>query len=171
MAFAQTGGRSCLGSVKWLNVGVALADEYTGIGCGNIAMAQGWDNPSGTVRTMARNVLGRVVEGRARRERRKSGRLREGETLACDLGSVVDLSAGGMRILGKRKLTGKLDVAFWDGERGLKLRAEVIWCKRLGFRKYVVGLEFRYLTTDDVRKLTELATRNISHLTSSRNAA
>ena len=161
------GGRSCLGSVKWLTVGVALADEYAGIGCGNIAMAQGWENPSGTVR----NVLGRVVEGRARRERRKSGRLREGETLACDLGSVVDLSAGGMRILAKRKLTGKLDVTLWDTELGLNRRAEVIWCKRLGFRKYEVGLEFRHLTMDDVAELTELATRNRSHLTSSQKAA
>ena len=165
------GERSCLGSVKWLIVGVALADEYQGIGCGNIAMEQGWENTSGTVRTMARNVLGRVVGGRTRGERRKSGRLREGETLACDLGSVVDLSAGGMRILGNRKLTGKLDVTLWDTELGLKRRAEVIWCKRLGFRKYEVGLEFRHLTLQDVAELTELATRNRSHLTSSHKAA
>ncbi|MCZ6812375.1 MAG: PilZ domain-containing protein [Planctomycetota bacterium] len=165
------GGRSCLGSVKWLNVGVAPADEYTGIGCGNIAMAQGLEDRSGTVSTMARNLLGSVVGGRARRERRKYGRLREGETLGCNLGSVVDLSDGGTRILGKRKRKGKLEVMLWDTQRGLSLPAEVIWCKRLGFRKYEVGLEFRHLTMDDVGALTGFATRNHSHLTSSRKAA
>ncbi len=151
-------------SVKWLTVGAALADECTEIGCGNIAMAQGWEKRS-TVGTMVRRLLGRTLE------RRKSGRLREEEILSCNLGSVVDLSAGGTRILVNRELSGMLDVTLWDTDRQLTLRAEVIWCKRLGFRKFEVGLKFSHMTPDDDRDLAELASRNSSYLTSPHNAA
>ncbi len=133
-------------------------------------MEQDWENRQTTVRTIVRGFLGRVV-GRPRKERRKSGRLRNGETLACNLGSVIDLSAGGTRVLRNRKLTGKLDATLWDADRLLHLRAEVIWCKRLGFRKYEVGLEFRHLTLDDVRALSDLAMDNSSNLASSHEAA
>ena len=171
LAFAQTvEGRSCLGSVNWLNVGVALADEYPGIGCGNIAMAQGWENRSGTASTRARNLLGHVIGGRPREEQRRSVRL-QAETLSCNLGAVVDLSAGGTRILVNRELSGMLDVTLWDTDRQLTLRAEVIWCKRLGFRKFEVGLKFRRLKPVDAGELTELASSNSSYLNSSLNAA
>ena len=141
-------------SVKWLTVGVALADECTGIVCGNIDVAQGGENPSDKYRAVARSSLGRVAQ------RRKSGRLRQATTLACNLGAIVDLSASGARILRTRKLRGKLDVILFDSVRLLKLRAEVIWCKRLGFRKYEVGLKFHQLTPDDAGELTELASSN-----------
>ena len=128
-------------------------------------MTQGWEKRSGTVGTVVRRFLGHTVD------RRKSVRLLEEESLSCNLGSVIDLSAGGTRILVNRELSGNLDVTLWDTDRQLTLRAEVIWCKRLGFRKFEVGLKFRRLTPDSAGELTELASSNSSYVNSSLNAA
>jgi hypothetical protein len=77
-----------------------------------------------------------------RREgRRVPGRLPQ-ELLSCDLGPVLDLSAGGMRILATRPQAGAFDVRLRGADVSLTLRVKVAWARRLGFRRHEVGLSF-----------------------------
>lgn len=93
-------------------------------------------------------------------DRRVHGRLKAGDTLASNVGTVRDLSAGGMRIISRRKLKGIVDVALWDIHRGLRLSAEVVWRRRLGFRRHETGLRFLEVNPDMARELTSLGADN-----------
>ena len=93
-------------------------------------------------------------------DRRRHGRLKAGETLASNIGRVVDLSSGGMRVLSRRKLKGILDVALWDIHRGVTLRARVVWTKRLGFRRHESGLKFLDVDPEVARTLGSLGADN-----------
>ncbi len=48
----------------------------------------------------------------------------------------------------------------WDTYRGLRLRGKVIWCRRIGFRKHEVGVEFLNITPDIAGDLAVIATDN-----------
>ncbi len=71
--------------------------------------------------------------------RRVPGRVRQ-EMLACDLGPVLDLSPGGMRVLCTRGRGGEIGLTLWGGDLKLALRARVAWTHRLGFRRHEIGL-------------------------------
>ena len=73
--------------------------------------------------------------------RRIPGRVPQ-EMLVCDLGPVLDLSPGGMRVLCTRRCEGKIETTLWGGDLKLALRAGVAWSRRLGFRRHEVGLTF-----------------------------
>ncbi len=73
--------------------------------------------------------------------RRIPGRLPQ-EQLVSDLGPVLDLSAGGMRVLCTRPLLGMKDVGLRSGDLRLNLRTKVAWSRRLGFRRHEIGLTF-----------------------------
>ena len=83
--------------------------------------------------------LSRFLGGRD--GRRIPGRLPQ-EQLVSDLGPVLDLSAGGMRVLSTRPLLGMKDVGLRAADFGVKLRTKVAWCRRLGFRRHEIGLTF-----------------------------
>jgi len=74
-----------------------------------------------------------------REGRRLPGRVPQ-EMLVCDLGPVLDLSSGGMRVLGTRRRQGELDLTLWGEDLKLALRARVAWSRRLGFRRHEIGL-------------------------------
>ncbi len=60
-----------------------------------------------------------------------------------NLGPVLDLSAGGVRILStKPPNRGQLDVQLSGLDSSVKVRAKVAWCRRLGFRRHEIGLTF-----------------------------
>ena len=96
--------------------------------------------------------LGRFI-GR-RDGRRIPGRVPQ-ERLVCDLGPVLDLSAGGMRVLGTRRRQGNLELTLWGGDLKLALQARVAWSRRLGFRRHEIGLTL--LEVDET--VTELLSR------------
>ena len=73
--------------------------------------------------------------------RRIPGRVAQ-ELLVSDLGPVLDLSPGGMRVLATRPHVGKLDVRIRAGDVSLTLRSNVAWSRRLGFRRHELGLAF-----------------------------
>ncbi len=73
--------------------------------------------------------------------RRIPGRVAQ-EWLVSDLGPVLDLSPGGMRVLATRYRVGKLDVRLRGGDVSLTLRTNVAWSRRLGFRRHELGLAF-----------------------------
>ena len=126
---------------------------------GGLIMAGGWVNRSDTVRSIARQIRKGATQIRGA-DRRRFGRLKAGETLACNRGKVLDLSAGGLRLLSRRKLKGMLEVALWDIHRGLTMQCRVVWTKRLGFRRHESGLTFIDVDPDTARGLTALGADN-----------
>jgi diguanylate cyclase (GGDEF)-like protein len=86
-------------------------------------------------------------------ENRRYGRLKE-PGLLCSAGTVVDLSAGGVRLLSKRRLKGRVKVIFDTGD-GPKLgvKTRIAWCRRVGFRAYLVGLQFEDLPLSAAKRL------------------
>ena len=88
--------------------------------------------------------------------RRAQGRLQQ-ELLQCNLGPVLDLSMGGMRVRCPRAPRGKVAVELMAFRRTLSLRAEVMWAQRQGLRKYEVGLKFVDVSPKVARQLTEVS--------------
>jgi hypothetical protein len=123
-----------------------------------------WLSFSDTSRAMERGIKSKVIRLTQVADRRRAGRLREGWTLSCNLGRVRDLSTGGMRILTWRHLRGTIEIDLWDINRGVRVKADVVWSKRVAFNKREVGLAFRDLTPDIVRELTALAADNRAQL-------
>ncbi len=105
---------------------------------------------------MAHGIRAGAARLRPLAERRKSGRVKGGK-VRCNRGSVINISAGGMRVRSPRRLQGRLDVVMSTHHRRVTVRAKVIWCGRVGFRKYDVGLQFLDLTDDLKRDLTAIA--------------
>ena len=77
----------------------------------------------------------------SREGRRIPGRLPQ-EQLVSSLGPVLDLSAGGMRVLTTRPLLGMRDIGLRGGDFSVKLSTKVAWSRRLGFRRHEIGLTF-----------------------------
>jgi signal transduction histidine kinase len=89
-------------------------------------------------------------------DRRLHGRLPQ-ELLQCNLGPVLDLSMGGMRVQCSKAPKGRLEVELMDIEGPVRLRAEVMWSRRLRFRKYEVGLYFPHVAPDVAKQLTRVS--------------
>ncbi len=96
------------------------------------------------VRSVAKGVRSGV--GHMRQiERRRFGRFKA-QRLGCNKGVVLDLSGGGMRLRCTRRLSGRTEIKLWTALEGLTVHGHVVWTRRLGFRKYEIGVEFCDLT-------------------------
>lgn len=84
-------------------------------------------------------------------DRRTPARLPQ-EDLVSDLGPVLDLSIGGMRVLCKRRRKGSLKVRLWAFQFNMNLDGQVVWTKHLGFRRHEIGVQF-YNVDDDTAKI------------------
>jgi len=73
--------------------------------------------------------------------RRRFGRLPL-ETLQCNLGTIIDLSAGGMRVICRRvpKLMTSVQIEGYPMPQ--PLQARVTWTRRVGLFRHEVGLQF-----------------------------
>ena len=91
--------------------------------------------------------------------RRSRGRLPQ-ESLASDLGPVLDLSANGMRVQCAKVPKGPVPVRLMGYSESLTLQAEVAWSKRRGFRKHEVGLRFVCVDPATAERLTRMSTNN-----------
>lgn len=93
--------------------------------------------------------------------RRRYGRLLQ-ETLSCNYGAVLDLSATGMRTITIRPLlSNEMTVKI----RGLSnelitVRCEVVWRKRRGLFKREIGLRFIDLDEHTAARLAALSRDN-----------
>ncbi len=93
-----------------------------------------------------------------RREgRRVPGRLPQ-ESLQCDLGPVLDMSSGGMRVLCTRPYQGELQVHLEGYDVVLSVRARVAWVQKLGFRRFEIGFAFLDIDEDVALMLTRIST-------------
>lgn len=92
--------------------------------------------------------------------RRAHNRLAQ-ESIRSNLGLVLDLSKGGMRVQSRKLPEDEvLDVELSDDEDTLLLRAEVAWSRKTGFRRFEIGLRFIDFGGELEARLTSLATRN-----------
>ena len=92
-----------------------------------------------------------------RREgRRVPGRLPQ-EQLTCNLGPVLDLSVGGMRVLSTKPRAGEFDVRLEGADVRLTLRVKVAWVDRLGFRRHEIGLSFLEVDDDTAQILSRIS--------------
>lgn len=89
-------------------------------------------------------------------DRRAHGRLPQ-ELLQSSLGPVLDLSMSGIRIRASKPPKGEVEVELLDIEEPITLRAEVMWVRRLGFRKYEVGLNFMGVPPEKAKQLTRIS--------------
>ncbi len=108
-----------------------------------------------TAKLLAR--LTRAASEQPLNDRRKSGRLRSEGTLRCNLGRVLDLSRGGVRVLTTRRLKGERLAKLSTEDEGLHVPANVVWCQRVGFGQHIAGLEFPTATPELAHHLTAFA--------------
>jgi c-di-GMP-binding flagellar brake protein YcgR len=90
-------------------------------------------------------------------DRRNRGRLSQ-EALETDLGPVLDLSGGGMRIHTRKSLKQGQELVVTLLESKLRLKARVAWIKKAGMFKQEIGLEFLEITEEISRALTRICT-------------
>ena len=89
-------------------------------------------------------------------DRRTPARLPQ-ESLVCDLGPVLDLSIGGMRVLCKRRREGLLKVRIWAFQYYMILDGQVVWTKHLGFRRHEIGVQFLNVDDDTSKILSRIS--------------
>lgn len=73
---------------------------------------------------------------------------------------VTDLSTTGMRIRCSRPLSGTVSVHLGDADNEVRLQAEVRWIRRMGLRRYEMGLRFTSVQPDQAQTLTRIAINN-----------
>lgn len=105
---------------------------------------------------MARGVRAGAARLKPLSDRRRFGRFK-GNRLGCNLGKVMDLSGGGMRIRCSNRLSSQMPVKLWTPKREVSLQAKVAWVRRIGFRKYEIGLQFLDLTAEMQQNLSTFA--------------
>jgi hypothetical protein len=118
-------------------------------------MLRGWFDRADTVRLLARSV--RDSDSRAA-DNRKHGRLWLGGQVECSLGRILDISRGGARVLSKERVEGEGLIRIKVTGGVLVVQSRVVWCRKRGFRKWELGLEFYGITDEVSTILAQLAT-------------
>ncbi len=119
-------------------------------------MRRGVGTGGRVIRKMSQGIRSTAARFRPLSDRRRSGRFKGGR-LGCSIGKVIDLSGGGMRIRRATRLSSQMDVRLWTANRQITVPAKVAWVRRIGFRKYEIGLEFRSLTAETEKDLSTFA--------------
>ncbi len=99
------------------------------------------------IRKMSQGIRAGAARLRPLTDRRRFGRFK-GTRLGCNIGTVIDLSGGGLRIRCATRLSSRMDVKLWTAKRQITVPAKVAWVRRIGFRKYEIGLEFGDLSPE-----------------------
>ena len=117
-------------------------------------MWRGWVSRSDTVRVLAQSIRAGLAKAA---EKRRFGRVRLAGRVECSLGRIVDLSRGGLRVVSKQRFEGEGTVTIKANGRELLIPTRVVWCRKAGFRRYELGLEFTRVTEEVARMLEALA--------------
>jgi hypothetical protein len=88
--------------------------------------------------------------------RRVTRRVVIESTLACNLGRVLDLSAGGLSVIARKPLEGIVLLQLGDEDGGIRCEVKVIRSRRLGFFRHEIGLQLPPLSDGDRATLTRL---------------
>ncbi len=119
-------------------------------------MRRGVGTGKRVIRRMSQSVRAGAARLRPLTDRRRFGRFR-GTRLGCNIGRVIDLSGGGLRVRRATRISSQMDVKLWTAKRQITVPAKVAWVRRIGFRKYEIGLEFRDLTPETQKDLSTFA--------------
>jgi hypothetical protein len=93
------------------------------------------------------------------RRRRQHGRLPQ-DTLKSNLGDVLNLSAGGMRVICKDTPPTRIHVSLEGHKLPGPLLAELAWTKKRGMFKHEVGYKFVNISQAVADHLTRIAGTN-----------
>ena len=126
-----------------------LADETS--------MSKGWVSRQDASRLINAAIKATYSKDEKPSDRRRHRRVKATGSVICNLGRVLDISGGGLRVLGKTKAEGQGRVELTSTTHRVIVPARVVWCHKVGFRKYVMGLEFMNLTPEMTRQVTEIA--------------
>ena len=121
-------------------------------------MRKGWVSQQDATRLIDRGIKATFAQEEGDSDRRRRGRFKSLGPLTSNLGNVLDISGGGLRVLSKTKVEGGGRVELILPTDRVIVPARVAWCHKVAFRKYVVGLEFINLTPELTQKLTEIGT-------------
>jgi hypothetical protein len=91
--------------------------------------------------------------------RRRRGRIGQ-ESVLCDHGPVLDLSAAGMRIACRRVPRGDFTTRIHGLGIQLTVRCRVAWSKKAGFFRREVGIEFVDMNPKTAEQITRLGMIN-----------
>jgi hypothetical protein len=92
--------------------------------------------------------------------RRQFGRRKQ-ELLACNLGEVLDISRGGIRILCRRPIEGAQRVELRSLHGELALPARVVWVTRRGRGRHEIGLAFDEADDATASRLTRISSAHV----------
>ena len=93
------------------------------------------------------------------RRRRQHGRLPQ-DTLKSNIGEVLNLSAGGMRVICKDTPPTRIHISLEGHTFPGPLLAELAWTKKRGMFKHEVGYKFVNITKEVADHLTQIAGSN-----------
>ncbi|MCC5830624.1 MAG: PilZ domain-containing protein [Phycisphaeraceae bacterium] len=98
-------------------------------------------------------------------DERQHGRVRCGERFRArfgrsDFGRIVDLCGAGLRVerraLRSVRVGKELDLTLRYNDQSVEVIARVIWTRKQGFRRHLIGLELVNLTPELSQAITEL---------------
>jgi len=101
------------------------------------------------------SAVSAVERVRAGLQQRKWGRVHI-ESLPCNLGRVIDLSAGGVRIATCKRLPETVQIILGDRQSHLVVDATVAWQKRVGWKSFEAGVAFGELSAEQRQCLIKL---------------
>jgi hypothetical protein len=97
---------------------------------------------------------------------RKCGRVRC-QLTHCDLGEILDLSVTGMRVACRKKpaadVGATLSVIIDGHEDKFDVTGKLVWKKKVGWFKWIIGVEFEELMPGAKKGLTLLARASINN--------
>ncbi len=121
-------------------------------------MRKGWVSQQDASRLIDRGIKATFAQEEADSDRRRRGRVKSMGSVTSNLGNVLDIYSGGLRVLSRTKVEGEGRVELILPTDRVIVPARVAWCHKVAFRKYVVGLEFINLTPELTQMVTEIAT-------------
>jgi PilZ domain len=104
--------------------------------------------------------------------RRLAGRVLVDNELRCNLGRVIDLSGGGLRVLSRWPREGLVRIELRDDDGGFACEAKVTRSCRLGFFRHEIGIQLSPLDDQQRATMTRFCSMHRERLSMlNRNAA
>jgi hypothetical protein len=102
-----------------------------------------------------------ATQGVMRTEKRTGGRIRT-SSLECDLGKVLDLAPGGMRVLcrktPKERVGDAVSLTLRAEAEQMPVRGKIVWMRVDDECRFQVGVQFDLIGSKQKRELMALAT-------------
>ena len=114
----------------------------------------GWRRFSNTLEDITREMRAQKADGR---NNRRHGRIRP-STLCCNLGTILDFSASGVRLRTRRAIGGDHVVVLGNQHGRTRIKGRVVWAKRIGLFSHEIGIEFIEINDEQAKVLRDLAT-------------